>query len=278
VTFGDADDRTGGDRWRSITTVLSATGRDMSRSEYLELYVARGEEMALIFDIGAVSNDAFYFNEAGETGGVRSDGRPWGLGVLDQEASLADGEVWSREHDERGLWDQTCRAEPGKVYALGDPTANCTRANGLIDTEDLDGSGILEVSDGPQFRYVVRLDGSSPFLIRDTGATGTAFRLYRIPLRGPGAVPVNGATEGTWRYIRHLRLTVAGPARGPSSLAIARLRIVGSRWTKRGLEGVRRAVRVQEGRHGRFGLRSLTFMEQGRAPREEPLAAVLDRG
>jgi hypothetical protein len=36
-------------------------------------------------------------------------------------------------------------------------------------------------------RYVVRLDGSSPYLVRTREETGTRFRLYRIPLRGPDA-------------------------------------------------------------------------------------------
>src|SRR5690606_24630520 len=37
------DDR----RWRSMTTLLSTTGRDMSRSEYLEFYVSAGEQEPL---------------------------------------------------------------------------------------------------------------------------------------------------------------------------------------------------------------------------------------
>src|SRR6185437_5296057 len=134
-----------------------------------------------------------------------------------------------------------CRAEPGqRAYHPGDPRANCTRGNGEVDTEDLDGDGILQERDGAHFRYVVRLDRSSPYLVRDRSATGTEFALYRIPLRGPGALPLLGADDATWRYIKFLRLTVAGRAgaAGVPDIALARLRIVGSRWMKRDLSGI----------------------------------------
>lgn len=240
ITLGQQGDEPGVRRWRSLTSVLSTTGRDMSRSEYIEFYAHGDQDVTLIFDVGEVSNDAFYFNEAGETSGVREDGTEWGLGVLDQEADLAGGEIWGTEHDARGLWDQTCEGSPSEIFPLGDERANCTRLNGMFDTEDLDGSGVLRVSDGPLFRYVVRLGDDSPYLVRGRGddGTGTPFRLYRIPLRGPDAMPLNGAGTATWRYIKHLRMTVASPAGGSQLLILSRARIVGSRWTKRSNDGV----------------------------------------
>jgi len=39
LTFGDSRGVPGERRWRSITTVLSTTARDLTRSEYLEFYV-----------------------------------------------------------------------------------------------------------------------------------------------------------------------------------------------------------------------------------------------
>lgn len=233
-------------RWRSITTVLDPTGRDLSGSEVLEFYVAADESrnLALILDLGDVSEDVFTVDRHGRTGGVRADGRPWGLGVLDEEARAAEGEIWGPALDELGLWDDDCRAEPGRQsYPLGDPRANCTRGNGRPDTEDLDGDGILTDRDGALFRYVVRLDGSSPFLVRRASETGTRFRLYRIPLRGAGAA-LGGAGEATWRRIRYLRLTVAGrpAAGGGGDVVLARMRLVGSRWAKRHGHGILRGV------------------------------------
>src|SRR5690606_27094292 len=157
LSFGTANDPPNERRWRSITTVLSTTGRDMTRSEYLEFYVLAPPQSdhALIIDIGTVSEDAFYFDSLGATTGTYPDGRPWGLGVLDEEARLAENEIWTnREHDARGLWDQPCQAIANETaYPLGDERANCARGNGRIDTEDLDGNGVLQANDGPYFRY-----------------------------------------------------------------------------------------------------------------------------
>ena len=233
-------------RWRSMTTLLSTTGRDMSRSEYLEFYVSAGDQepLALIFDIGTVGEDAFHIDSLGNTTGTYDDGRTWGLGVLDEEARVIDREVWGTERDLIGLWNQECLAEPNVVYAFGDPRANCTRGNGRQDTEDLNGNGILDADDGQYFRYVVRLDEASEYLVRDTSATGTGFRHYRIPLRT--GEPVNGAGDATWRFIRHLRMTIAGEPQTTRVLSVARMRIVGSRWTKRDVHGVQRGLLENE--------------------------------
>src|SRR5690606_17475557 len=69
-------------RWRSITTVLSTTGRDMSRSEFIEFY-ARADAagaIALVLDVGTVSEDAFFVAANGAVSGVTPEGRPWGIG------------------------------------------------------------------------------------------------------------------------------------------------------------------------------------------------------
>jgi hypothetical protein len=247
---GGAGAPANGRAWRAMTTVLATTGRDMTRSEYLEFYVRADSDapLALVFDLGAVGEDAFWFDEHGNTSGITSDGRRWGLGVLDEEASLAGHEVWGPAADARGLWAETCTAEPLAAYALGDARANCTRGNGMPDSEDLDGNGVLDAEDGALFRYVVELDRVSPYLVRDTVATGTRFRLYRIPLRGGAGTPLNGAGDATWRAIRHLRLTVSGDLAGDAArtLTIARMRVVGARWTKRDEHGVRRGLLADE--------------------------------
>ncbi len=241
LTLGDGR-RPGTPQWRSITTVLSTTGRDLSRSEFLELYVApmsgAVRDARLVIDIGTVSEDAFYFDADENLSGIDPEtSRPWGEDVLDEEARLAFREVWGPENDRQGLWDQQCEADRLNPVPLGDPRANCTVLNGRPDTEDLNANGVLD-GEGPLHRYVVRLDERSPYLVRDSVATGTPFRLFRIPLRGSGAIPLNGASDASWRFVKHLRLTVLKPGRGEGTLALARVRIAGSRWAKRNIEGV----------------------------------------
>lgn len=230
-----------GPRWRSITTLLSPTGTDLTQTEYLDVYVADGADLTLILDLGLVSEDAFFIDSQGRTSGIHPrTGRPWGQGVLDQEADPLRGEVWGPETDARGVWPEECRADPGRVYRIGDPRANCTRGNGRRDTEDLNQNGVLDTEER-YIRYVLPLGAGSPYLVRDRTQTGTRFRLYRIPLRGPLAVNPGGTfTDADWRSVQFLRLTVAGTR--PGSATLARMRLVGSRWVKRGVDGVLRGI------------------------------------
>ena len=222
-------------RWASVTTTLSPNGTDLTRSEFLEFYVAGGGDAQLVLDLGTVSEDALFVDENGNTSGVKENAVPWGLGTLDQEADPARGQVWGNALDAVGLWGEDCTGEPGRIWRLGDPRANCTRSNGRNDTEDLDGDGNLDTAER-SLRYVIPLNGTSPFLARSRSETGTEFRLYRIPIRGAGS-EVNGpVTEADLRAVRHLRITVVADER--ADLTLARMRIVGSRWIRRTAEGV----------------------------------------
>jgi Motility related/secretion protein len=223
--------------WRSTTTSLSTNGLDLTRTEFLEFYASGADALTLVVDLGTVSEDAFFVDSLGNTTGTRAEsGEPWGLGLLDQEADPRKGEIWSDVTDAAGVWGETCVGERGRIYRVGDPRSICTRGNGRQDTEDLDADGNLDTRER-HLRYVVRLDGSSPFLARTKAETGTDFQLYRIPLRGVGSVEVGGAfSDADMRAVRHLRLTVAGGRN--QRLELARMRLVGSRWIKRAGDGV----------------------------------------
>ena len=65
-----------------------------------------------------------------------------------EEADPARGEIWSEASDRDGVWGEACQTSPQAVYRVGDPRANCTRGNGVPDTEDLNGNGILDADDG----------------------------------------------------------------------------------------------------------------------------------
>jgi len=223
--------------WSSITTVLSPTGTDLTKSDFIEFYVRDGDHLSLVLDLGVVSEDAFFVDSAGALNGLKRVGSVrWGQGILDQESDPRRGEVWGKEADERGVWFESCFAQRGRVYRLGDPNANCTRGNGVKDSEDLDQDGNLDTRERHR-RFVIRLDGSSPFLVRDRIETGTEFRLYRVPLRDPSGIDVGGEiTDAELRAVRHLRFTVTGNRR--DALVLTRMAIVGSTWIKRSETGV----------------------------------------
>ena len=237
----ESGDREGPRAWSSITTVLSPTGTDLTKTDFVEFYIRDGDFLKLVLDVGVVSEDAFFADTTGAVSGTKpGSGVPWGLGLLDQEADPRRGEVWGNQADGRGVWDEDCFAERGRVYPLGDRNANCTRGNGRPDSEDLDEDGNLDVLERYR-RFVVPLDGSSRFLARDRDETGTGFRLYRIPLRDPAGLDVGGAiSEAELRAVRHLRLTVTGRRR--DSFVLARMGIVGATWIKRGPSGALRGL------------------------------------
>ena len=74
--------------WSSVTTVLSPTGTDLTKSDLIEFYVRDGDFLNLVLDLGIVSEDAFFADTTGATTGLKpGSGRAWGLGTLDQEAN-----------------------------------------------------------------------------------------------------------------------------------------------------------------------------------------------
>ena len=98
------------------------------------------------------------------------------------------------------------------------------------------GDGNLDILER-YLRFVVPLDGPSPFLVRNQAETGTEFRLYRIPIRGGASAEVPGLfSEADFRAVTHMRLTVAG--RVPERVTLFRMRLVGAHWVKRNESGI----------------------------------------
>ncbi len=257
-------------RWRSMTTALSAAGVDLSKSEFLEFWVfQRGDHSAdsadvrLMVDLGSVDEDAVglaphdMLVAAGDT---TFTGRQLvGLGKLDSERQPSG--IFNAETDDRGILgdrpDTLGNGVPGEtfpgvplcrtnlsatvqVYRWGDLSARCTRGNGQLNTEDLNGDNLLNLGQAnPRedvFRWVVRLNDPTYF-VRDGGKTPDGlggWKLYRIPLRTPQFTL--GSPNA--RLIQQLRITaVAPPAVGPNEVvgrfALARMRLLGSPWVRR---------------------------------------------
>ena len=216
TVLGLADARTGvpnwvrphrdGPRWRSITQGLSATGIDLSRVEYLELWVwednhrtAKANGAALLLDFGSVFEDALAFvpetvsvSPAGDT--TYSGYRRAGVGRLDTEAEPIT-HSWSAAIDDEGIlgdrvvdgiWNVgagvlidtlplcsgTINGQVGR-YGFGDLRSRCGRHNGAIDTEDLDGDFQLDSAAGVRtsesfVRYAFAI-GDDRYYVRDGG-------------------------------------------------------------------------------------------------------------
>jgi len=252
-------------RWRSMVTPLSPTGTDLSRNEFLEFWVFRGDQSAdsaglrLVFDLGEVSEDALAL--APQTATIAGSdslyaGRQYtGAGILDTEVDPFTG-IFNAVTDDNGilgdrpdslvingstvLQPSLCtRQLTGTVlvYPWGDLDSRCSRGNGLPDTEDLDGDNRLDAA-GPTdntLRWVVDLrDTTRYFVRRGVSAPGGGWALYRLPLRTPEFL----LGTPNIRLVKHLRLTFVGEAdQGTpdvrADMALARVRFLGSPWVRR---------------------------------------------
>jgi hypothetical protein len=126
------------------------------------------------------------------------------------------------------------------VFPWGDLSGRCTRGNGTLDTEDLNGDNVLNSSGTSEnvLRYVVDVNPSGKYFVRNgrvlANGAPSGWRLYRIPIRTPDAT----IGSPNLRLIQHLRMIVAAPpdAGQPDIVArfgVARLRLVGSPWVRR---------------------------------------------
>ncbi|HXZ70753.1 MAG TPA: cell surface protein SprA, partial [Streptosporangiaceae bacterium] len=216
---------TPGPRWRSITQALdrSGLGVDLTTAEYLEFWVLEDDRRTaatasatLLLDFGTVLEDAVApapdsFQVVGSDT-VFSGLQFAGLGKLDSEKDTLTNVFNAAENDvgiHQDLPDSMVEIGTGTqahqlplchgtlatglpIFPLGDLAARCTRGNGLMDTEDLDGDNRLDITVGRTTEDVVRYVfplGNTRYYVRDGGgvtdATGRrlTWRLYRIPFR-----------------------------------------------------------------------------------------------
>ena len=180
--------RPGSPRWRSMQTAISTVGVDFTPVSYLEFWLyndaAKSAENAgvnLVFDLGQVNEDAVGLAPDSMFVGASNDttyrGRQYvGVGVLNTERQSSG--VFNAQTDDIGILGdippivlpdlttdpafplcQTVLGTSVQIFPWGDLSARCTRGNGFLDTEDLNGDNILNAQ-GPNDnvnRYVMSL-------------------------------------------------------------------------------------------------------------------------
>lgn len=197
-------------RWRSIRTVLSPSGADLTRVEQIEFYALidttaanRARNPTLVLDLGDISENTFALapeslyvvpNGSGVDSTFRGK-HPVGLDRFDTERDPTT-RSFSAAANDRGIPPDRldtlhvvtpagastlldvpiCEAEYGVIQSIGDQRTNCTVHNNRLDEEDIDLDFALnykesERSSESYFRYVVDLAAAA----RDrTGAPRTA--------------------------------------------------------------------------------------------------------
>ncbi|MCK4408900.1 MAG: hypothetical protein KAW67_02375, partial [Candidatus Eisenbacteria sp.] len=225
MAFGDT---VGTTSWAGLMRLLSKTGNDYSKYQFVEMWINDGGPVAqstgtFHIDLGTISED-FYplMSPNGELDTEDVDVPPNGFDAdedvgLDTVAGDDDQSVVGDDGDDDYSFE----------YGSDDYSSiNGTEGNERLDTEDLNGNGYVDKDNSFWALSVVLSD--TTFLIQDNSklVAGNHWRKYRIPLGE--ADPVNGM--GSWLSIKSARIWVDGLSPGPREVMIGSIDIIGSQW------------------------------------------------
>ncbi|MBK8165963.1 MAG: cell surface protein SprA [bacterium] len=237
------------DNWGGIMRGISRTGLDLSKSQFVEVWVNDQEadpsrrSGRLHIDFGYINEDGFWpldeFGNPVENSFQREDG---------SDGTTPDG-VWTYNED-IGLDgdDSEVKHYRADYEYAGDapfPRINLTARNNREDTEDLNANGILDRTDG-YYTISIDLGTTEPLVdvvqdydnVQDLIDGNIAWRKYRIPLAAVDSVAVGGSAN--LKAVTHVRVWYENDGPTPPTavhLQLSELRFLGSRWER---EGVRR--------------------------------------
>ncbi|MBM4403571.1 MAG: hypothetical protein FJ042_04190 [Candidatus Cloacimonetes bacterium] len=200
---------------------------DFSTMKYIELLVkveGHPGEMPpnpiLHVDLGDINED--FYTEFGGMGVLNTEDKNHdGVLTLDEDNGL-DGIPWGQPGH-----DPNDRASNDTDQHGDYPWINGTEANRILDTEDLDGNGVLNQLDR-YLSYSIALNDS--LYLENVNHNG--WKLYRIPLNDPNAfVMVNNSTTGVLPALNKIsygRIWIETDH--PTKVLIATADIVGNKW------------------------------------------------
>ncbi len=239
----------GEDSWGGIMRGISRTGIDLSKTQFVEIWVNDGEpdrdlrQGRLHIDFGYINEDGFW--------PLGSDGKLV-IGTYEQEdgvgAGIRDG-VWTYDEDigldgnENG--PQRYRADYEVDGDQPFPYINGTARNNREDSEDLNRNTRLDRDEGC-FSVAIDLKDTEPLIdvdydfdeVQDLVDAGIAWRKYRIPIGAADSVSIN--TVPNIKAITHARIWYekGDDRQGKTEhLQLSEFKFLGSRWER---EGVRR--------------------------------------
>jgi hypothetical protein len=257
------------DSWGGIVQVLSTSGTDLSRAQFLDIWVNDSLQYTphpsplqqrhgkLVIDIGTVSEDAMWYrndparpeqyalhspNGKLDTEDINGDGR------LDQGTDLNEDLGLDR------LKYGTPGADPFDVYHYDESDAeglnkyasvNGTEGNQELDSEDLNGNGRLDPFNS-YFQVAIDLADSTlwetdvyrDYVFKRPGGhlaspldPGNGWRRIRIPLHNDTLVTGMHDISGApaWDTVSHLRVWLTGFDK-PTTIEIGGIEITGNRW------------------------------------------------
>jgi len=231
--------------WVGLSQLISRSGLDFTRMQYLEIWVndfreGRNEGWKLKIDLGSVSEDAMWDPDSLPNGRLDTEDRIFPDGVLDEGEDTGLDGLFSKDepgysssnrdpnHDDYGYSRETNPDDYSKI--------NGYENNFLLDTEDLDENGYLDETNS-YYEFTVDLASEKYVAVDvydayksrypDRVKEDNGWRLIRIPLGD------RDTAVGTpqWDAIRTARIWLTGFS-GRARLQIATIRVVGNRWQK----------------------------------------------
>ncbi len=235
--------------WGGIMRGISRTGVDLSKSQFVEIWVNDGRpdrELRtgkLHIDFGYINEDGFW--------PLDDNGQPL-TGTFEQEDGIGDNirdGVWTYDEDIGLDGDENGPQRYSAEYEIdGDspfPRINGTARNNREDTEDLNRNTRLDRDDG-YFTTTIDLKDTPALIdvdydfddVQELKDNGISWRKYRIPIGVVDSVSVG--TAPNIKAITHARIWYendAVDAPVEMHLQLSDFKFLGSRWDR---EGVRR--------------------------------------
>ncbi|MFH1754571.1 MAG: hypothetical protein ABIA59_02600, partial [Candidatus Latescibacterota bacterium] len=231
--------------WGGLMTGFVGAGLDISKGQFLEVWINdfkpdSADRAGIVYlELGTIDEDFFEPDLDQEN---NEDQNKDGFTALTEDTGLDE---LSNEQGDDLDDDYDFERDSNKRFTR----INGTEGNFLLDTEDLDRSGVVEQNDY-YFRYELHLDSIAEVDIRRDYPTYTGFnipghendswRLYRINLDEAQLVQKDGAPS--LDQISHMRIWLKDVAQTLNPelrrLQIAELKIVGNRWEEDGIRNL----------------------------------------
>jgi hypothetical protein len=243
--------------WAGVMRLLSKTGNDYSRDEFVELWVNDNgyREGRVFVDLGTLNED--FYPLAAPNGELDSEDTDRNGFDADEDTGL-DG-VFGVDADRVPGDDQN--DDYSFTYGSEDyRKINGTERNERLDTEDLNGNWYLDTEEK---YWEVEVDLSdTTYVVEDNSAVEAEnhWRLYRVPL--DAALPVNGMTD--WAVIKSARVWFQDLRQSGDPLMIGSMDIVGNQWEVEAIRDTAGVV-VPESQLG-----SMSFRVTSKNTKEDP--------
>ena len=243
------------DSWGGLMRGLSRTGLDLSKSQFLEIWINDGERDPATrrgkvhIDFGTISED-FVWPRDEQTGELefgteqREDINFDGIfNVATEDVgldALVDGEGNVIREGAAYSAERTIDGQPGPY-----PAINNTAGNNYEDTEDLNGDSQFNTRNS-YYSVTIDLAETEPLVdvavdYPDAEVQNTAWRKYRIRLSDEFLEAIDDGGAPNIAAVKHLRIWYEdAEASAPEDLTLqlSELTFLGSRWEREGIRKV----------------------------------------